>query len=523
MAADQMKGLMNFAGKSPYGQDGLQPETWMQDEQSGPLNPFKVTTAWQDRSREDQLTMAQARLWETSKRSGKLKTATCGCEAAHPRRPLEVSVDGLAGPLCTVEVEEAGTLRDLREAIHSATGIPPSQQRLVRGAEVLHDDAMTVGDATASRITLLRRPVDQERILEAVGSGGTWRSALASASEAVRGDKEIILKAVSADGSLLRFADGQLQADREVVLAAVRQNRMALRFAAKGLLTDRRFVEAAVQLCGQALEFAPAELRGDADLVQLAAKEDFLALEFADPELLADKNFMLSAVRANAMALIFASPALQKDPDLQQASREQRAALLPPEKEAGNFLRSGAFAKGKKMEPAAELDLASMEGVVDTTTWLMKEVDKICPPIDLPPRHPGMSRAERHQRMLTVQRYLHSQPKECRLLRSEVGNATKLSVEAEQALYEATRRSGLAANAAMQAALSPALAFPPYHGPSFERPADTVSTEHVEEGEPEKGVPVCHLTCHHMGGRWTSDEVTWPWPKDEKASSFLLL
>eukprot|EP00439_Symbiodinium_sp_Y106_P084800 s53_g26.t1 len=65
--------LMNFAGKSPYGQDGLQPETWMQDEQSGQLNPFKVTTAWQDRSREDQLTMAQARLWETSKRSGKLK------------------------------------------------------------------------------------------------------------------------------------------------------------------------------------------------------------------------------------------------------------------------------------------------------------------------------------------------------------------------------------------------------------------------------------------------------------------
>mmetsp|Transcript_65251 Transcript_65251/g.135112 ORF Transcript_65251/g.135112 Transcript_65251/m.135112 type:complete len:240 (+) Transcript_65251:45-764(+) len=239
MAADQMKGLMNFAGKSPYGQDGLQPETWMQDEQSGQLNPFKVTTAWQDRSREDQLTMAQARLWETSKRSGKLK--------------------------------------------------------------------------------------------------------------------------------------------------------------------------------------------------------------------------------------------------------------------------------------------ASMEGVVDTTTWLMKEVDKICPPIDLPPRHPGMSRAERHQRMLTLQRYLHSQPKECRLLRSEVRNATKLSVEAEQALYEATRRSGLAANAAMQAALSPALAFPPYHGPSFERPADTVSTEHVEEGEPEKGVPVCHLTCHHMGGRWTSDEVTWPWPKDEKATSFLLL
>ncbi|CAE7429204.1 Trpt1, partial [Symbiodinium microadriaticum] len=325
---------------------------------------------------------------------------------------------------------------------------------------------------------------------------------------------EIILKAVSADGSLLRFAAGQLQADREVVLVAVRQNRMALRFAARGLLTDRRFVEAAVQLCGKALQFAPAELRGDADLVRLAVQDDFLALEFADPDLLADKNFMLSAMRANVMALTFASPALQKDPDLQKACQEQRARLLP-QQEVGSFLRSGAFAKGKKM--------ASMEGVVDTTTWLMKEVDKICPPINLPPRHSGMSRAERHQRMLTLQRYLHSQPKECRLLRSEVRNATKLSVEAEQALYEATRRSGLAANAAMQAALSPALAFPPYHGPPFERPADTVSTEHVEEGEPEKGVPVCHLTCHQMGGRWTSDEVTWPWPKDEKATSFLLL
>ena len=54
-------------------------------------------------------------------------------------------------------------------------------------------------------------------------------------------------------------------------------------------------------------------------------------------------------------------------------------------------------------------------------------------------------------------------------------------------------------------------------------------TEHVEEGEPEKGVParvlahrlssegglssasseVCHLTCHHMGGR----RVMWIWTR----------
>eukprot|EP00913_Durusdinium_trenchii_P001112 g1020.t1 len=124
-----------------------------------------------------------------------------------------------------------------------------------------------------------------------------------------------------------------------------------------------------------------------------------------------------------------------------------------------------------------------------------------------------MSRLERQHRVKVLQDYLHHQPHQCRVLRFQVAQAVKSAVEAEKTL-------GLAANAAMQAALNPALAFPPYQGEPFLASADHVSTKDVEAGEPEKGLPVCHMTCHHLGGEWTRDAS---WPFTEKATAFLML
>ncbi|CAL1171894.1 unnamed protein product [Cladocopium goreaui] len=132
-----------------------------------------------------------------------------------------------------------------------------------------------------------------------------------------------------------------------------------------------------------------------------------------------------------------------------------------------------------------------------------------------------MSKAERQHRVTVLHDYLHSQPEQCKVLRFQVAQAVKAAVEAEKTLYDSAYRSGLAANAAMQAALNPALAFPPYQGEPFEAAADHVSTKDVESGA-EKGLPVCHLTCHHLGGK-SSDAVSWPWTEKSEASAFLML
>ena len=61
---------------------------------------------------------------------------------------------------------------------------------------------------------------------EAVGQNGR---ALASASEALQSDREVVVTAVAQWAASLQFASDAYRADREVVLAAVRQTGYSLR------------------------------------------------------------------------------------------------------------------------------------------------------------------------------------------------------------------------------------------------------------------------------------------------------
>lgn len=158
-------------------------------------------------------------------------------EAGHlaPGR-LQVLVHGVSGNLCSLPAEPSWSIRDVREAICEATAIPPSQQRLLMGCEALNDgiqlDSLCV-DSDELSLTLVRRSLDQAKLLEAVASGEKL-AALLEAPEA-RSDKEVMMAVVQKDGLLLRFAQDSLKADEDVVFEAVRQNRVAMRFAAESL------------------------------------------------------------------------------------------------------------------------------------------------------------------------------------------------------------------------------------------------------------------------------------------------
>ena len=94
--------------------------------------------------------------------------------------------------------------------------------------------------------------------------------ALRHASEELRSDPEIAMKAVSQYGQALRHASEELRGDHEIVATAVSQDGTALLYASEELKSDHEIVTKAVSESGWALGWASNELRGDVRLIELA-------------------------------------------------------------------------------------------------------------------------------------------------------------------------------------------------------------------------------------------------------------
>ena len=94
--------------------------------------------------------------------------------------------------------------------------------------------------------------------------------ALQFATEELKGDRKIVMAAVSQDCYALEFATEELQGDPEIVMQAVSQNGFALQFAAEELKGDREIVMAAVSQNGFALRCATEELKDDEKILQHA-------------------------------------------------------------------------------------------------------------------------------------------------------------------------------------------------------------------------------------------------------------
>ena len=93
---------------------------------------------------------------------------------------------------------------------------------------------------------------------------------LQHAPEELKGDREIVMTAVSQDGWALQFATEELRGDREIVMAAVSQRGRALQFATEELKADREIVMTAVSKGGSALEYATKDLKEDEEMLQHA-------------------------------------------------------------------------------------------------------------------------------------------------------------------------------------------------------------------------------------------------------------
>jgi len=117
---------------------------------------------------------------------------------------------------------------------------------------------------------------------------------LAFASDDIRNDKDVVMAAVSKDGSALEFASDDLKNDKEVVMAAVSNDGRALRYASEDLQNDKEVVMAALSNDGRALEYASDDFKNDKEVVMTAVSECGMALEYASDDFKKDVVYELS-------------------------------------------------------------------------------------------------------------------------------------------------------------------------------------------------------------------------------------
>ena len=141
-------------------------------------------------------------------------------------------------------------------------------------------------------------------------------AALQCAREELKGDPEIVMKAVSLDGHALRFATEELKGKPEIVMKAVSQNGCALEDASEELKGDPEIVMKAVSQNGFALQYATEALKGNPEIVMKAVSQNGFALEDASEELKGDPEIVMKAVSQNGFALQHATEELKGDPEI---------------------------------------------------------------------------------------------------------------------------------------------------------------------------------------------------------------
>ena len=157
---------------------------------------------------------------------------------------MRITVRMASGRHCEISPCDHWTVHDLQLEIQRVLEVPVAQQRLIHGGRLLQRamGAAAVGtmgqlltlsggaEETSLELLLLVRSTAVVEALEAVRRDG---HALRSASEELKGDREIVMEAVKQNGFAVKYASEELKGDREVVMEAVKQIGLALIYASE--------------------------------------------------------------------------------------------------------------------------------------------------------------------------------------------------------------------------------------------------------------------------------------------------
>lgn len=86
----------------------------------------------------------------------------------------------------------------------------------------------------------------------------------------LRSDIRVASVAIELDGANLEHASDSLKDNKELVLRAIGNNTQSLRYASKRLCDDREIIFAAVSIAGSAIKYASDRLKDDEELILVA-------------------------------------------------------------------------------------------------------------------------------------------------------------------------------------------------------------------------------------------------------------
>lgn len=210
--------------------------------------------------------------------------------------------------LCTLpSIQRSSTVRDLKDHIERVEGTQASMQQLLFGEHVPQDADMLndlLGETDQiSEVRLIRSVPFATGLLESLLSGEVN---LQDLDETARADRILVLAAVKASqGRALEYASQQLRGDKQVVLEAVSRNGLSLRHATPAIRFDRGVVLAAIRECPMALEHAHDSLRHEHDIILTAVRLSVRAVECIADEMKRNTDFACDVVSAFPAALLY--------------------------------------------------------------------------------------------------------------------------------------------------------------------------------------------------------------------------
>lgn len=150
---------------------------------------------------------------------------------------------------------------------------------------------------------------NRDFVLAAVGKD--WQAFKYVQASTHTRDPEIIMAAARKDPRALGNASTEAFEDRHFVAGLIEQVPGSFAHMPKTIRCDRDVVKKAVHADGLALKWAVPALQDDCELVMAAVTKNWRALEFASPRLRADRSIVRAAVRQSSNALRFADPSLK--------------------------------------------------------------------------------------------------------------------------------------------------------------------------------------------------------------------
>ena len=160
---------------------------------------------------------------------------------------------------------------------------------------------------------------NNEEMVKIAISSKPW--SLKFVSDKLRGNKKIVEYALdkSNNGYLLSYASDALKANEQLVLKAVKTNGSAIGIASENLRNNQRVVEMAVNNRAIALEKATEAIRQNEDFVlKLIGKQWSTAqrISYISDSLKENKNFILKAVEQNPYVFEYASSSMKSNKDI---------------------------------------------------------------------------------------------------------------------------------------------------------------------------------------------------------------